>query len=122
MAVKGLQQYNEKESGNASLGMGGSMFMDDTSIAYKPPSGKIFIAIQVLDAVQFDASSGLVSENNDLFINTEGTVKGAAHPGATTNDGNQIDASNTFPVGTIIYGRWTQINLAAGSGIAYIGA
>ena len=113
MAAKGLQQYSEKESGNASLGQGGAVFCDTSSAALAAPSGKVFIAIQVLDAVQFTATTGLIAENPALHMST------AQSTGLTTD--YAIDASNTFPVGTIIYGRWTSINLAAGSCVAYLG-
>ena len=32
-----------------------------------------------------------------------------------------IDASNSFPAGVTIFGRWTEIDLDAGMLIAYIG-
>jgi len=35
--------------------------------------------------------------------------------------GDVIDASNTFPKGITIYGRWTSLDLASGSAIAYLG-
>ena len=35
--------------------------------------------------------------------------------------GDTIDVSNVFPKGITIYGRWTRIDLASGSGIAYLG-
>jgi|10_taG_2_1085330.scaffolds.fasta_scaffold25011_2 hypothetical protein len=113
MAAKGLQQYTEKESGNASLGQGGSVLIDTIDANCTAPANKVFIAIQVLDAVQFTATTGLIAENPALHMNT------AQSTGLTTD--YAIDASNTFPVGTIIYGRWTSINLAAGTCIAYLG-
>jgi hypothetical protein len=110
MAAKGLQQYTEKESGNASLGQGGCILNDNTSAACAAPSGKVFIAIQVLDAVQFTA---LVAENPLLHMNTV-TATGLSTDYA-------IDTSNTFPTGTIIYGRWTTFTLNAGTCVAYLG-
>ena len=35
--------------------------------------------------------------------------------------GDTVDVSNTFPKGVTIYGRWTRMDLASGSGIAYLG-
>jgi hypothetical protein len=41
---------------------------------------------------------------------------------ATGGGGKVIDASNTFPKGMTIYGRWTKITtVTSGSYIAYIG-
>jgi len=35
--------------------------------------------------------------------------------------GVEVDVNNTFPKGITIYGRWTSVNPASGSFIAYIG-
>ena len=95
MAARGLHQYTEIESGNASLGQGGAVFCDTLSVIMSAPANKVFIAIQVLDAVQFTATTGLIAENPELHMST------AQATGLTTD--YAIDASNTFPVGTIIY-------------------
>ena len=110
MATKGLQQYTVAESGNASLGQGGCVLVDTTGQACAAPSGKVFIAIQVLDAVQFSA---LIAESPAIHMNT------AQATGLTTD--YAVDSSNTFPVGSVIYGRWTSFTLSAGACVAYLG-
>ena len=52
-----------------------------------------------------------VSSQTVAFFHSKGSGRG----------GDVIDASNTFPKGITIYGRWTSLDLASGSAIAYIG-
>ena len=111
-----------------AFGQMGSVFNDGTA-AMTPPSGKVFVAITMLTDCTFDSSGGLVADNNIAngleYINTEV----AAHDTALSPDlgqsgvgGLQVDVSNVFPKGVTIYGRWTEIDPAAGSTcIAYIG-
>ena len=106
------------------FGQQGSIFTDVDG-AIKPPSNKVFIAIQMVADSTFDASGGLVSDtSNDAFgcagtnasIHDESTQSVAKGTG-----GDAVDASNTFPAGLTIFGRWTEIDLDAGAIIAYIG-
>ena len=75
---------------------------------------KVFVAIQFLEDTVFDGS-GLKSEDNTQYINSE-----VAQTGIDANGGAVTD-SVTFPKGIIIYGRWTEILLDSGKCIAYIG-
>jgi len=111
---------------NKSFGQMGSVFSDSTDPC-TPPSNKVFIAITFLSTTTFDSSGGLKADtSNDAleFIGTEA----AAHDlsvGSETNvsggGGAQIDVNNSFTRGMTIYGRWTEIDAASGSYIAYIG-
>ena len=96
-------------------GQAGSIFHDGTG-AITPPSGTVFVAIHCMNGVTFDASGGLVAADSAKFINTE-----AASSGGGGTGGAQIDADNEFSTGTILYGRWTSINLTGGTIIAYVG-
>ena len=104
----------------------GSLIVD-TNTAATPPTGKVFVAIQFLADTTFDASGGLVADNdtgNGLeYVGTEAAAHDAGSASATSGTGGvQVDASNVFPKGMTIYGRWTGINLnSAGTVIAYIG-
>jgi len=79
--------------------------------------GAVFVAITFLENSTFATAnaSGLVSEDNTLYINSES--------GSTAIDGNGGSETDgiTFPAGLTIYGRWTTIDLATGTCIAYIG-
>jgi hypothetical protein len=124
-------------STEVSYGFGqlGSVFNDGTA-AMAPPTGKVFVAITMLADTTFDTSAGLVADNesdNGLeYIGTvfardaDGTSNDAAHDESSStttlgSGGVVVDVSNTFPKGLTIYGRWTSINPASGSFIAYIG-
>ena len=127
-------------STEVSYGFGqlGSVFNDGTA-AIKPPTNKVFVAITMLADTTFDSSGGLVSETFLAKVGTGGTsvgdtehnyitTEGAAHDQTAGNasvekgeTGLQVDVNNTFPKGITIYGRWTEIDLASGAIIAYIG-
>ena len=92
-----------------------SRWIDDTN-AETPGRGTHFCAIECITATTFTA---LVSEKIDddsegeaadvsVYINTEGTDAGTA-----------IVSGDSFPVGTILYGKWTSFTLNSGSVIAY---
>ena len=117
------------------FGQLGSAFNDGTA-AMAPPTGKVFVAITMLADTTFDTSAGLVADNDDEngleYIGTvfardaDGTADDAAHDETSStatlgSGGLQIDASNTFPKGVTIYGRYTEIDLTSGMCIAYIG-
>ena len=112
---KGLHKYTVQESQNAGLGQAGCMFVD-TATAVVAPTGSAFVAITFLEDVTLDATVGLVAEDSGTWANTAA----AANPGDATG-GLQVDVSNTFPKGVSIYGRWSEIDLATGSLIAYLG-
>ena len=123
MAGKGIHTFSVQESQNAGLGQAGSVFID-ASGASSPPTGKAFIAITFLADTVFDASGGLVAENQNQYANTEAAAHNESDGSETTIQGSgglQIDASNTFPQGVSIYGRWTEIDITSGMLIAYIG-
>ena len=96
----------------------------DGGDAIKPPTGSVFIAFTVLAAATFDASGGLVAESATIYANTEDAANDLADGSETILEGSggvEIDASNSFPAVVTIYGRWTEIDVAGGTIIAYIG-
>ena len=111
----GLNGMTVQESNNAALGQGGSVFIDDGS-TYTLPAGQVFISITMITSVSFIASAtGLAAEHPTKCIGTNGVVNVSGAPGQV------IDASNVFPPGLTIHGRWTSIDLNSGSVIAYLG-
>ena len=111
----GLNKYTVQEGTNAALGQAGCVFVD-TATAVVAPTGRAFEAITFLSDTTLDASGGLIAEDSSRWANTEAAAS------AGGSGGIQIDASNTFPKGVTIYGRWTEIDLdSAGTLIAYIG-
>ena len=123
MPGKGIHTYSVQESQNAGLGQAGSVFIDASGAA-SPPTGKVFLAITFLADTIFDASGGLVAENQNQYANTEAAAHNEADGSETTAQGSgglQIDASNTFSAGITIFGRYTEIDITSGMVLAYIG-
>ena len=115
--------YSLTDAAMLQLGQGGSVFLD-ASGASSPPKGSVFVAITFLDDTIFDASGGLVSDDENQFANTEAAAHNESDGSETRTQGSgglQIDASNTFPKGATIYGRWTEIDITSGLLIAYLG-
>ena len=122
-----LRKYTVVEGQNfaneVGFGQAGSVFIDGSG-ASSPPTGSVFVAITFIDDTIFDASGGLIAENSANFANTEAAAHDNADGSETASEGSgglQIDASNTFPAGITIYGRWSEIDLVSGMLIAYIG-
>ena len=90
----------------------GSAYSTASSAAITPTSGHVWVAITMLSDSVFDSGSGLVAESATTYVNTEGIGAGAA--------GLVVD-SVTFPKGVTIYGRWTEIDVASGTIVAYQG-
>ena len=102
---------------HSAEGQAGSIFCNGTSPAITPPSGTVFVAIQMLENTTFDSTGGLVATDSDKYVNTEAASSAGGGAG-----GDTIAATDVFLAGSVIYGRWTEIDLAGGSIIAYIGA
>lgn len=128
-------------STEVSYGFGqmGSVF-NDTASAITPPTGKVFVAITFLTDTTLNATAGLVADNDDANgLEYIGTAYDSSDAGTTADEaahdvtvgsetvitgggGKIIDASNVFPKGVTIYGRWTKITtVTSGQLIAYIG-
>ena len=115
-----------------NFGQLGSVFNDGSS-AIKPPTGKVFVAVTMVEATTFDDHGGLVAQQDSAganleYISTEdasGTAQTAHDAGSPTTStgsgGVVVDSSNSFPAGLTIFGRWTEINPTTGMIIAYIG-
>ena len=109
---------------NKGFGQMGSVLNDGTA-AITPPSNRVFIAITFLAETTFDSSGGLVADTSNDGVEFVGT-QAAAHDASSATavsgtGGQQLDVNNSFPKGMTIYGRWTEIDPASGTLIAYIG-
>ena len=119
----GNKKYSVVEASNLGFGQVGSIFLDASGAA-SPPTGLVFISITFLEDTILDASGGLVAEDENQYANTEAAAHNESDGSETTTQGSgglQIDASNTFPQGATIFGRWTEIDITSGMLIAYIG-
>ena len=108
---------------SSPLGQAGSVYTKASSDAIVPPLNQSFVAITMLQDTTFDASSGLVAEDANKFINTETAAHDAAASSETSvlGSGGQVVDSVEFLAGVTIYGRWKEIDVDTGSCIAYIG-
>ena len=96
----------------------------DGGDAIKPPTGHVFIGFTVLAAATFEAAGGLVAEDENAYANTEHAAGDLAAGSETPSEGSggvELDASNSFPAGVTIHGRYTEIDIAGGTIIAYWG-
>ena len=125
-------------STEVSYGFGqlGSVYTTASSDAIIPPTGKVFVAITMLEDTVFDSSGGLTAERrvngsvtNDVYVSTEQAAHDLAAGSETVDEGSggliiggttEADAV-TFPKGMTIYGRYTEIDVYSGAVIAYIG-
>ena len=104
-----IRNYSVVESGNLGLGQAGSAYFNGTN-TYTPQSGKVVIAIQVIDDCVF--SSATVAESADFT--DQDTAEGGTNADAFGTD--------TFPAGVTIYGRWTAVDLTSGAVMLYMGS
>ena len=98
--AKSLHKFTVAEAQNAGMGQAGGKFISDNATH----TGS-FIAIQCLEDTIFAA------------LTPSDTGKGY---GVGSYNGNSM-ASETILAGSVIYGRWTTIDLASGLVIAYFG-
>ena len=107
-----LHKYTVVESQNASMGQAGATIIADTA-THTATSGQ-FVAIQFITDSAFTT---LTPDSTSFF----GSAAGAS--AVETQDTGSADTTSgvTFPAGMTIYGRWTVIDLASGSCIAYMG-
>ena len=88
-----------------------------------PPLNQTFVAITMITDCTFDSSGGLIAEDAEKFINTEDAANdlAAGSESSVEGSGGQVVDSVIFPAGLTIYGRWSEIDVATGSCVAYVG-
>tara|TARA_R110000751_G_scaffold179999_1_gene286370 strand:+ start:153 stop:494 length:342 start_codon:yes stop_codon:yes gene_type:complete len=106
-----VQRLTVQEAQNAGMGQAGSIFLNASNT--DTITGN-FVAIQFIADTVFNGTNGLVSIEDTLFPNSQSGATGIDSDGDAT-------ASEVFPAGMTIYGRWTQIILVSGIVIAYRG-
>ena len=111
-----------------NFGQLGSMYTAASNEAISPPTNKVFIAITMVTDTTFDSSTGLIADNDSAgagleYIGTATAAHNVSDGSETTSTGSEglVVDSVIFPAGITIYGRWTEIDIATGSCVAYIG-
>ena len=108
----------------APFGQVGSVYTDEGDDAIIPPLNQVFIAITMVENCTFDTTTGLIAEDSTKYINSAATAHNADAGSETSilgSGGLIITNSIEFPAGMTIYGRWIEIDVAAGGCVAYIG-
>ena len=100
---------------NNQFGTFGSILVTGTTATTCGVADRVFVAIYMLTATVFNASSGLVAETTQLYLDDTGTSTDI------DGDGGAAIDSITFPAGMTLYGRYTGFTLASGSVVAYVG-
>tara|TARA_R110002020_G_C16220943_1_gene767651 strand:+ start:51 stop:419 length:369 start_codon:yes stop_codon:yes gene_type:complete len=119
----GKQKYSVVETGNIGFGQVGSVFINGTA-ASSPPTDSVFVAITFLEDTTFNSTNGLKAEDEDQYFNTDAAAHNESDGSETTTQGSggiEVASTDTFPQGATIFGRWTEILLATGAVVAYIG-
>ena len=108
---------------SAPLGQAGSVYAASGTDTIIPPLNQVFVAITMITDCTFENTNGLVAENAEKFINTDDAAHDLASGSETSVEGSggAVVDGVVFPSGMTIYGRWTKIDLSAGSCVAYIG-
>jgi len=96
------------------IGQSGGAYLDTTD-AFTPPTGKVVTAIQIVKA---DTSFTTLTPDNSDGLHYPGTSVIATAVGNGLNAQAIAEADN-FPVGMIIYGRFSAITLDDGAVFAY---
>ena len=98
------------------LGALGSAFTN-TNVSLFPPAGMVIVTIQCIGATQFQT---LTAENPDKTFNTEHAANSLST--VTVDEGKGgiviVDSADTFstefPAGFTLYGRYSEVKIAAG--------
>lgn len=109
--AQGIHNLTVQEAQNVQLGQCKSAWLDDTDI-YNCNDGEVVIAVQVIQDAKFTA---LTEENPQSCI-------GSTDSDNSGNSGDGLLATTLIPAGIVLYGRWTNVDLASGVVALYIGS
>ena len=104
--------YATNEAQNIALGQAGATIIADNNV-HTAVAGQ-FVAIQFVTDSTFTT---LTPDATSFF----GSAAGASTVEPQDTGSADTTSGVTFPAGMTIYGRWTVIDLASGSCIAYMG-
>lgn len=108
---------NNGVANHMAFGQFGSAFKK-TAAAVTPPDGKVIVAITFLED---NTPTGLVAEDANTTFNTVGAAHNESTATVDEGTGGAQLASQVFPKGLTIYGRWTSFTPSAAGVIVYFG-
>jgi hypothetical protein len=95
------------------IGQLGSAYRVTEDATFRPPSGKVIVAILSLaDTTHFNT---LTPDNGDH------AYVGTITPVSANGTGAEALGNQVIPKGITIYGRWTEMDIDAGAVIVYFG-
>lgn len=100
-----------------AFGQHGSAFIKSNS-AVTPPLGKVIVAITFLEE---NTPTGLVAEDPNTIFNTASASHNESSATSEEGTGGEQLASQAFPAGMTIFGRWTSFTPSAAGCIVYFG-
>lgn len=108
------------------FGQMGSVFCKTAASTIKPPTGKVFVAITVLEGTTFDTlkdeRAGVVQCIGNPASHDRTDADASNAPTAAEGVKGEIATGFAFPAGVTIYGRWTEVSAGGSTAyIAYIG-
>ena len=103
MANRGIRQFSVVEGQNIAMGQIGSAYLDGGEVA---ASLGTVIAITMTEDTTFTT----LTQTDAAYMGT-----------GTSTHGNSITSGDAFPAGLTIYGRWSNVGVATGACIVYLG-
>lgn len=112
------------------FGQMGSAYLADTD-PYEPPKGTVVVAITILDdATKFaelvpdtsgyTAANGAAAGASETGRGSVAYIGTNAVVGGHGTNADVIGVSTTFKAGLTLVGRWTKVDLGAGSVVMYL--
>ena len=106
--------------------LGSAHMHNDHGQTLTPPDGMVIVAITMIGATTFDELKVDTSKNSIVYSGTESNnAYFGITNGNTGGNSEAVDSTISFAAGMTIYGRWTEVSMAAddtdGGIIAYFG-
>ena len=114
MAGYKIHNFTVQEAQNIQIGQCPTAYLDSGTAFTDIAGGLVVIAVQVIQDTSF---AQLVAEDANKGIGTGAGNDNSHNPGET---GDKIGTSTVFPAGTVLYGRWTTVEVNDDSGIVVL--
>ena len=106
MANRGIRLFSVVEGQNIAMGQIGSAYLDGSEAATSLTGNLVVIAITMTEDTTFTT----LTQTDAVYMGT-----------GTSTHGDTLAASDAFPAGLTIYGRWSAVTVNTGACIVYLG-